>query len=75
VIYFLVKKVVIPAEDGAIIVLTIASEAFVHPSVGEESPREDPPLKNIHPTQRISVPRTTLLGLWAAKPLSLKVVW
>lgn len=74
VIYFLVKKEVIPAVEGAMMVFTIAREALVHPSFGSVSPREDPPLKNIQPTQRIMVPRTILFGLDAEKPLSLNVV-
>lgn len=74
VIYFLVKKEVIPAVEGAIMVLTIAKDALVQPSAGSLSPRDEPPLKNIHPTQRIIVPRTMLFGLDAEKPLSLNVV-
>jgi hypothetical protein len=74
VIYFLVKKEVIPAAEGAMMVFVIAREALVHPSVGLESPRDEPPLKNIQPTQRIIVPRTILFGLDAEKPLSLNVV-
>lgn len=54
-----------PAEDGAMIVLTIASEAAVQPSLGSDRPRDEPPLKNIHPTQRINVPSTILFGLYA----------
>jgi len=74
VIYFLVKKEVIPAAHGATIVLTIAREALVHPSFGSVSPRDEPPLKNIQPTQRIIVPSTMLFGLDAEKPRSLNVV-
>jgi len=73
VIYFLKKKAVIPAEDGAMIVLTIAREAASQPSPGFDKPKDEPPLKNIHPTQRIKVPRTILFGLYAWKPLSCKV--
>jgi len=74
VMYFLVKKEVIPAAEGAMMVLTIAREALVQPSSGSVRPRDEPPLKNIQPTQRIMVPRTILFGLEAEKPLSYKVV-
>lgn len=61
-----------PAADGAIIVLTIANEAdFQFPP---DNPKDEPPLKNIQPTHKIRVPRATLLGFEAAKPLSFSVV-
>jgi len=54
------KKVQIPADDGAKIVLTIATWAAL-----PESPTtavDDPPLNINHPSQRIRVPRTTCCG-------------
>jgi len=46
-----------PAEEGEIIEFIIAREAATPAS--PTLPKLDPPLKRSHPTQRMSVPRTT----------------
>ena len=67
-IYFLVRNVKSPAADGAKMVLIIAWAAdFQFPSV---TLNDEPPLKNIHPTQRIKVPKTTEFGDEAENPFS-----
>jgi len=63
--FYSIAKVTNPAADGAIIVFIMAIEA-AYPSAPTIF-RLEPPLKRSHPSQRMSVPRTTCCGLWEAK--------